>query len=113
MSAARAETELVALGLQPLALDAKRSAAYVGLSPRCFLEAVDSGLYPKPMPGPGRKRWNRIALEAAHGLSRSGGDAIMGQIDEARSQLRGQGTGLSLFPPRKDKGSAARRARQP
>ena len=79
MSAARAETELVALGLQPLALDAKRSAAYVGLSPRRFLEAVDSGLYPKPMPGPGRKRWNRIALEAAHGLSRSGGDAKIGR----------------------------------
>lgn len=109
----RAEEELASLGLQPLALDAKRAAAYVGMSARAFLAAVHAGTYPQPMRGPGKRRWNRLALEAAHGCRRADGDAIMGQIDEARAAVRREGQAVSLFPSRRSKGAAARGARQP
>lgn len=67
--------------MRPRLLDCALAAAYVGLSTRAFLDAVDAGHYPQPLEHGTRKLWDVRALDAA--LDRRSGLAhVLGQEDE-------------------------------
>jgi predicted DNA-binding transcriptional regulator AlpA len=66
------------------------AAAYVGLSASAFLNAINTGHYPKPLSDGRRRQWDRHALDAAvdrrskltaHSEPQETADAIMGAID--------------------------------
>ena len=60
-----ATAQLVEWGLRPRVLDTNLAAAYVGLSPRAFRQAVKDGIYPPSLGDSTRARWDVCALDAA------------------------------------------------
>ena len=85
-----ATERLVKLGIPPRLLDLDLAAAYVGLSPATFLNAVKQGHYPAAIADGRRRVWDRRAIDAAvdhrSGLASTFGrdeshDAIMRAID--------------------------------
>lgn len=65
MTKRQATQELAARGISPRLLDVELAAAYVGLSPEPFLQAVLEQVYPAPLKRGRRKLWDVRALDAA------------------------------------------------
>ena len=98
LSRAAAQARLVELGLAPRGLSLDLAAAYVGLSPACFLAEVAAGRYPQPSRHgrtgsrkAQRRVWDREALDRA--MSRLSGlepddEAPATAPDEAAVQAR-------------------------
>jgi hypothetical protein len=85
-----AEARLAQLGIAKRGLELELAAAYVGLSPRLFLEEVEMGRLPPPRRYGRRKVWDRIALDdaldaaAGRGTASPPPDPIMAKIHAAR-----------------------------